>query len=64
MLLAGLLAAALVFLGFGLLRDDGPPSYGPVELDSGRPDPFAYTAAREPEFVRRATAGHSHVLYE
>jgi hypothetical protein len=26
-------------------------------------DPFAYSAAREPEFVARATAGSSHVLF-
>ena len=63
-LLAGLVAAGLVLLGFTLLGDDEPPSYGPVQLDSGKPDPFALTPAREAEFVERAKAGHSHVLYE
>jgi hypothetical protein len=34
-----------------------------VTVDPGEPDPFAYAPDREDEFVRRATAGHSHVLY-
>jgi hypothetical protein len=45
-------------------REDGPPDHGPVTVDPDEPDPFAYEASREEEFVARATAGHSHVLYE
>jgi Transglycosylase SLT domain len=44
--------------------DDEPPAYGPVTLDPNRPDPFAWDPQREEEFIARATAGHSHVLYE
>jgi hypothetical protein len=47
-----------------LSGDDSPPDYGPVTVDPDEPDPFAYAAEREEEFVARATAGHSHVLYE
>jgi Transglycosylase SLT domain len=54
---------ALAVLGV-LSGDDEPPSYGPVTLDPDRPDPFAWDAQREEEFIARATAGHSHVLYE
>ena len=43
---------------------DGPPESGPVTVDPDEPDPFAYDPGREEEFVERATAGHSHVLYE
>jgi hypothetical protein len=43
---------------------DGPPDPGPVTVDPGEPDPFAYEPGREDEFAARATAGHSHVLYE
>ena len=39
-------------------------SFGPVTIEPGEPDPFAYESEREDEFVARATAGHSHVLYE
>ena len=61
----------LVFLlaaggGLSLLAvsgQDGPPSFGPVTVEPGEPDPFAYEPGREDEFVARATAGHSHVLY-
>jgi hypothetical protein len=45
-------------------RDEDPPAVGPVTVDPDEPDPFAYEADREDEFVARATAGHSHVLYE
>jgi Transglycosylase SLT domain len=45
-------------------REDGPPKHGPVTVDPDEPDPFAYEPDREDEFVERATAGHSHVLYE
>ena len=44
--------------------DDEPPDAGPVTVDPDEPDPFAYEPDREEEFVARATAGHSHVLYE
>ena len=44
--------------------NDDPPSYGPVTLDPNEPDPFAWEPGREDEFAARATAGHSHVLYE
>jgi hypothetical protein len=47
-----------------LSGDDGPPEHGPVTVDPDEPDPFAYEPEREEEFVERATAGHSHVLYE
>jgi Transglycosylase SLT domain len=45
-------------------REDEPPDYDPFTVDPGEPDPFAYEEGREEEFVGRATAGHSHVLYE
>ena len=45
-------------------REDEPPDHDPVTVDPGEPDPFAYEESREDEFVARATAGHSHVLYE
>jgi hypothetical protein len=68
----GPLLAVLVFLlaaggALSLLAvtgDDGPDSAGPVTVDPDEPDPFAYEPGREDEFVERATAGHSHVLYE
>jgi hypothetical protein len=46
------------------LTGQDPPSHGPVTVDPDEPDPFAYESGREDEFVARATAGHSHVLYE
>jgi hypothetical protein len=58
LVVAGAALAGLAFTG-----GDGPPSFGPVIVDPGEPDPFAYESAREDEFVDRATAGHSHVLY-
>ena len=45
-------------------REDSPPEHGPVTVDPDEPDPYAYEPDREVEFVSRATAGHSHVLYE
>jgi Transglycosylase SLT domain len=45
-------------------RDDEPPEHDVVRVDPEQPDPFAYDEDREDEFVARATAGHSHVLYE
>ncbi len=60
-LLAALAAGAALVL---LSRDDEPPAYGPVTIDPGEPDPFAWDGGREQEFVERAAAGHSHVLYE
>jgi Family of unknown function (DUF5715)/Transglycosylase SLT domain len=45
-------------------QEDEPPDHDPVTIDPGEPDPFAYEEGREAEFVARATAGHSHVLYE
>jgi Transglycosylase SLT domain len=45
-------------------REDESPDNDPVTVDPGEPDPFAYEESREDEFVARATAGHSHVLYE
>lgn len=57
-LVAGAILAGLAFTG-----EDSPPSFGPVRLDPGEPDPFAYEPEREDEFVDRATEGHSHVLY-
>ena len=53
---------ALVVLA--LTGGKGEPAYGPVTVDPGQPDPFAYETDREGEFLARATAGHSHVLYE
>jgi hypothetical protein len=44
--------------------EDDPPAFGPVTVDPGEPDPFAYQEELDEEFVERATAGHSHVLYE
>jgi hypothetical protein len=45
-------------------REDEPPDHDAVTVDPGEADPFAYDESREREFVARATAGHSHVLYE
>jgi len=68
LILAGVvlvLAAGGALATFALLNgDDDPPTYGPVTLDPDEPDPFAWEPEREEEFAARATAGHSHVLYE
>ena len=45
-------------------RDVEPPDHDVVTVDPDDPDPFADEQIREREFVARATAGHSHVLYE
>jgi hypothetical protein len=58
-----LLVAAATLAGLAFTGKDGPPSFGPVIVDPGEPDPFAYEPDREDEFVDRATAGHSHVLF-
>ena len=63
-LLVFVAAAGATLAGLVLTGGDDPPSFGPVTVDPGEPDPFAWSADREDEFVRRATAGHSHVLYE
>jgi Transglycosylase SLT domain len=60
LLAAGGSLAVLALVG----QEDEPPDPGPVTVDPDVPDPFAYAADREEEFVARATAGHSHVLYE
>jgi Transglycosylase SLT domain len=59
-----LLAAGGALSLLAVTGDDDPPAFGPVTVDPGEPDPFAYGSDREDEFVERATAGHSHVLYE
>jgi Transglycosylase SLT domain len=59
-----LLAAGGALSLLAVAAQDGPPDLGPVTVDPDEPDPFAYESAREDEFVTRATAGHSHVLYE
>jgi hypothetical protein len=56
-------AAGAALAGLAFTGEDGPPTFGPVTLDPGQPDPFAFQDGRENEFVDRATAGHSHVLY-
>jgi hypothetical protein len=55
--------AAATLAGLALTGGDSPPSFGPVTIDPGKPDPFGYRASRDAEFVRRATAGNSHILY-
>jgi hypothetical protein len=55
--------AGATLAAFALTGGDAPPAFGPVTIDPGQPDPFAYEASRDDEFVRRATAGSSHVLY-
>src|SRR5918996_5135980 len=59
-----LLAAGGTLSLLAVTGQDDPPGFGPVTVDPDEPDPFAYESAREDEFVARATAGHSHVLYE
>jgi Transglycosylase SLT domain len=59
-----LLAAGGSLSLLAALSEDEPPDLGPVTVDPDDPDPFAYEDGREDEFVARATAGHSHVLYE
>ena len=57
------LVAGGILAGLALTGGEGPPSFGPVTIGPGQPDPFAYEASRDDEFARRATAGNSHVLY-
>ena len=63
-MLVFLLAAGGALSVLAITGSDEPPSFGPVTVEPGEPDPFAYDPGREDEFVARATAGHSHVLYE
>jgi hypothetical protein len=62
--LVAVAVSAAVLLALALTGGGGSPAYGPVTVDPGKPDPFAYESDREAEFVSRATAGHSRVLYE
>jgi hypothetical protein len=64
MVLMFLLAVGGALSVLALTGRDGSPDLGPVTVDPDEPDPFAYEPGREDEFVARATAGHSHVLYE
>jgi hypothetical protein len=59
---AAAIALALLALVSGRGGDE-PPEFGRGTLDEGAADPFAWSGAREDEFVARATAGHSHILY-
>jgi Transglycosylase SLT domain len=59
-----LLASGGALSVLALVAQDDPSDPGPVTVDPDDPDPFAYESARDDEFVARATAGHSHVLYE
>jgi hypothetical protein len=71
-----LLAATVVLIAAGIVglltRSDGPPAGvpviptppGPVEDDiEPLADPYAWDPERADDFVRRATAGNSHLLY-
>jgi hypothetical protein len=60
-LLVGLLVAGVAVGVFALLGDDDGSDFGAAVVPG---DPFAYEPGRDDEFVERATAGHSHVLYE
>ncbi len=62
-LVAFVLVAGVTLAGLAFTGEDDPPSFGPVTIDPGEPDPFGYEPDREAEFAERATAGHSHVLY-
>jgi Transglycosylase SLT domain len=62
--LAFLLAAGGTLAVLAVTGEDDPPSFGPVTVEPGEPDPFAYQEELDDQFVERATAGHSHVLYE
>jgi hypothetical protein len=59
--LIGLVIVCAVLAGFALLGGDDGPEFGVLEIEN---DPFAYESGREEEFRTRATAGHSHVIYE
>ena len=69
--LAGVLVVVAVLTG-AALRGDGPapgvplvptPAGGDESGGAPVPDPFAYVPDQEDAFVKRATAGTSHVLY-
>ena len=60
-LLIGVLVAGGAVAVFALTGDEDPPDFGAAVVPG---DPFAYEPGRDDEFVARATAGHSHVLYE
>jgi hypothetical protein len=60
-LLTCLLVAGAVLAALALLGGDDRPELGAAVVPG---DPFAWAAERDDEFVARATAGHSHVLYE
>jgi len=60
-LLIGLLVAVVAVALFALVGDDDPSEFGAAVVPG---DPFAYEPGRDDEFAGRATAGHSHVLYE
>jgi hypothetical protein len=60
--LLGLGVVLVALAGFVLLGGgDDAPELAPLEIAN---DPFAYEPSREQEFTARATAGHSHVIYE
>jgi hypothetical protein len=59
-----LLAAGGALSLLTLSGSDDPADPAPLSVDPDDPDPFAYERSRDREFVARATAGHSHVLYE
>jgi Family of unknown function (DUF5715)/Transglycosylase SLT domain len=59
--LIGLVIVCAALAGIALLGGDDGPEFGPLQLGD---DPFAYESRREDEFTVRATAGHSHVIYE
>jgi len=60
-LLIGLLVAGVAVAVFTLVGGDDAPEFGAAVVPG---DPFAYEPGRDDEFAARATAGHSHVLYE
>ena len=62
-----LLVVAVVAIVLGALLtggEDERPTFAAGGLKPGAADPFAWSSAREDELIARATAGHSHVLYE
>lgn len=58
--IAALIALVVTLSGGGGLP--APPRPGVVD-GAGPGDPFAYSSAREADFVARATAGNAHVLF-
>lgn len=61
-----LLAIAVVAIVLGALLSGGDerPTFSAGGLKPGAADPFAWSPGRADQLVARATAGHSHVLYE